>query len=183
MPDARFDQIGNDPRAAVEFQKLRLEFAWRHFEFHARQRTIMFNFFILLLPLLLAGFFYFVKDGSIQTTNNPRFATLVAVIGAILSGIFGLLDVRNRQLYQVSQDNLRLLENDFLYAQEYSPLRYKTKLGDEVRFHGIITEEQARYGQGTYNSIVKHKFLMPALYMLAFLVFVFLGLCLHVKWL
>ena len=119
MPEARFDQIGSDPRAAVEFQKLRLELAWRHFEFHARQRTLMFNFFILLLPLLLAGFFYFLKNGSIQTANNPGFATLVALIGALLSGIFGLLDVRNRQLYQVSQGNLALIENNFLYPEGY----------------------------------------------------------------
>ena len=41
---ARVDQDG---RAIVEFEKLRLEFAWKHFEFHARQRTRKrFHFFV-----------------------------------------------------------------------------------------------------------------------------------------
>jgi hypothetical protein len=61
MPTDASMKIADDPRAVVEFEKMRFEFAWRHFEFHARQRTIMFHFFVLLVPFLFGGYFYFLK--------------------------------------------------------------------------------------------------------------------------
>jgi hypothetical protein len=131
---AQFNRIDADGRAFVEFQKLRLELAWRHFEFHARQRTTMFHFFVLLVPLLIGGFFYILRENvapgaSAATTsalaaNATTAATLVTAIGAVLSFVFLAFDMRNRQLYRMSQDNLRLLENDFLYAEAYTPLNY-----------------------------------------------------------
>ena len=48
----------------------------------------------------------------------------MTAIGAVLSFVFLAFDMRNRQLYRMSQDNLRLLENDFLYAEAYTPLNY-----------------------------------------------------------
>jgi hypothetical protein len=51
-------------REIIELQKMRFEFAWRYFDFHARQRTTMFNFFILLLPFLFGGIFLNLKGGQ-----------------------------------------------------------------------------------------------------------------------
>ena len=41
---AQFNRIDADGRAFVEFQKLRLELAWRHFEFHAVSALQCFTF-------------------------------------------------------------------------------------------------------------------------------------------
>jgi hypothetical protein len=183
MPDARFAKIDADGRAIVEFEKLRLELAWRHFEFHARQRTTMFHFYILLLPFLIGGFFYILKQASVPSANVTAAATLVAFIGAVLSLVFWAFDVRNRQLYRVSQENIKLLESNFLYTRDYVPLTYQTSLGDQLIFHGIINEEESRYRDGFWDAVIKHKLLMPALYILTFIIFIFLALCLHVKWL
>jgi hypothetical protein len=101
--------IEDDARALIEFEKVRFDFAWRHFEFHARQRTTMFHFFVLLVPFLFAGFYYLLKADAFKRAN-PAAALVVAAIGFILSVTFWLLDVRNRQLYRVSQENLRLIE-------------------------------------------------------------------------
>jgi hypothetical protein len=121
--ESSFEAIDKDARALVEFEKIRFDFAWRHFEFHARQRTTMFNFYILLLPFILAGFFYFLKEGNVPPTSMTAGATFVTAVGAVLTVVFGLLDVRNRQLYLISQKNLRLLESNFLYTTTYRAMR------------------------------------------------------------
>ena len=43
-----FEVGGEQSRAVAEFEKMRLELAWRHFDLHAKQRTQMFHFFIIL---------------------------------------------------------------------------------------------------------------------------------------
>jgi hypothetical protein len=43
---------------------LRFNFAWQQFDFHAKQRTTMFQFFVTLTPLIVAAYFYFLKDGQ-----------------------------------------------------------------------------------------------------------------------
>jgi hypothetical protein len=134
----------------------------------------MFHFFLLLLPFVLARWLLLFSQGGGGEAKVPTAApTLVSLIGAVLSLVFLFLDIRNRQLYRVSQDNLKFIEG-FLYRPDYAPLLYKTQLGDQLRFHGIITEEESRYSSG-WNNLVKHKVLMPLFYVLALLVY--LSLC------
>ncbi|MDF0497224.1 hypothetical protein [Bradyrhizobium yuanmingense] len=51
-----------DARATMEFEKMRFELSWRYFDFHARQRTQLFHFFIILAPFMLGGCFYLFKE-------------------------------------------------------------------------------------------------------------------------
>jgi hypothetical protein len=149
-------EIGDDPRAQIEFEKLRFEFAWRHFEFHARQRTTMFHFFILLVPFLFGGFFYVLKGVN---GPSPRAAILIAITGFVLSITFGLLDWRNRDLYRISQRNLRLIEKNFLYAPGCRDLIDEDD--KQPPFRGVITEEKAFSSNRTLkNMVVRHAFLM-----------------------
>jgi hypothetical protein len=103
--------LNNDARALVEFEKIRFELAWRHFDLHARQRTTMFHFFILLMPFLFGGCFILFKEREL-VGSFP--AIVAAVAGALLAVIFSLLDLRNKQLYRVSKDALALFEDQFL---------------------------------------------------------------------
>ncbi len=181
-----FEAINADTKALIEFEKIRFEFAWRHFEFHARQRTTMFHFFILLMPFLFGGFFYFLKSDQFQPAN-PAAAILVGVIGSVLSVTFLFLDIRNRQLYLVSQNNLKLIENSFLYFYGFRPLFFKDEASVEREFRGIITEEAILYGTPTIsNFVLKHKFLMWFIFVTAAILFLTAALyatCIHFKWL
>jgi hypothetical protein len=113
-----FQLLDADARALVEFEKLRFELAWRHFDLHARQRTTMFHFFVLLMSFLFGGCFYLFKE---RAGVGPFPAMGAAGAGALLGAIFSLLDLRNIQLYKVSKQALELLEQQFLFA-EYRPL-------------------------------------------------------------
>lgn len=125
-----FEGFDTDPRALVEFEKIRFELAWRHFDLHARQRTTMFHFFILLMPFLYGGCFILFKEREV-VGSFP--AILAASGGALLGAIFALLDLRNKRLYRVSQQALSLLEEQFLFVP-YRPLK-----ASGFDFPGIIT--------------------------------------------
>jgi hypothetical protein len=167
----------NDP-ATTELNKIRFDYAWRHFEFHAAQRTKMFHFFVLMAPFLLGGYFYLLRSDTHQQPQ-PLVAAFVALMGLFLSLVFLLLDFRNRQLYLVSYENLKLIEANFLYQPNVHPLNRS----NATSFGGIISEEIARYGSSSFWSrITKHRVLLATLYTVTAIVFAvmtFLAICLH----
>jgi hypothetical protein len=155
--------LDTDPRALVEFEKIRFELAWRHFDLHARQRTTMFHFFILLMPFLFGGCFILFKEREVV---GPFPAIVAAVAGALLAFIFSLLDLRNKQLYGVSKEALGLIEKEFLFAP-YRPLNVSGSA-----YPGVITTEARRYGD---NNLLKHGLLMGGVYWLTVVMFLALA--------
>jgi hypothetical protein len=73
------------------------EFAWKHFDFHAKQRIDMFKSYLTLLAILYAAF-----GLSIQT-KGYLLGIVFAVISILFSTIFYLLDIRNRQLIIIAE--------------------------------------------------------------------------------
>jgi hypothetical protein len=88
---------------------LRFEYAWRWFSFHAKQRISMFNFFLIGIGIL-ANAYVFLVMGDI----NEAAGTL-AIIGALASAVFVLLDRRNHQLVHIGERLLKELENNDLF--------------------------------------------------------------------
>jgi hypothetical protein len=109
-----FDTGGESGRAAAEFEKLRFELAWRHFDFHAKQRTQMFSFFIVLIPFAFGSCFFLFKEREILGSLP---AIIASMGGALIATLFFLLDQRNKQLYRVSQGALSLLETQLLFGE------------------------------------------------------------------
>lgn len=70
-----------DARATMEYEKMRFELSWRYFDFHARQRTQLFHFFVILTPALLGGCFYLFRD---HANFGLLPGTMASCIGAIL---------------------------------------------------------------------------------------------------
>jgi Na+-driven multidrug efflux pump len=159
-----YEKLDNDARGVVDFEKLRFELAWRHFEFHARQRTTMFHFFIILAPFLFGGCFILFKEREIVGAAP---AIVAAGAGALLAVIFYLLDQRNKQLYSVSKEALSLLEQHFLYTAD-RPLKVSG-----ADYQGVMSTEAQRYGQ---NNLLKHSLLMGVVFWLAFALFASLAL-------
>src|SRR5882757_7200539 len=96
-----------DARATMEYEKMRLELSWRYFDFHARQRTQLFHFFVILTPALLGGCVYLLRE---QSNVGLLPGTIASAIGALLTLIFLGLDRRNRQLIRVAEHVLILME-------------------------------------------------------------------------
>jgi len=95
-------------------QRLRFEYAWDWFEFHAEQRTKMFNFMMVGLGVLAAATITaFEKQLYLQ-------ATLISYAAAVGAIVFRLLDQRNRSLYVAALDVLYDFERKVLFGDGHN---------------------------------------------------------------
>lgn len=106
MAAAEPDPLTADPKWLAE---RRFEYAWRYFEFHAGQRMTVFNFFILFSGILANAY------GLLFRAGEHFAAGAVAFTAAVISLFFLFLEHRNEELVHLAEDNLRKLENDFLF--------------------------------------------------------------------
>jgi hypothetical protein len=163
MTEALWDSIKDDPRAVAEFDKMRFELAWRHFDLHARQRTLMFHFFIILTPFLFGGCFILFREREIV---GPWPGIVAALAGGAIGLVFFLLDRRNRQLYRVAKTALTIMEAQLLFAS-YRPLRHAG-----ADYCGVISKEEELYGK---KCVIKHGTLMGVVYWMAIILFLALA--------
>ena len=98
---------GSRPSGPLEIQ---FQYAWDWFEYHARQRVTMFNYFLLAMGILATAYVQSLRQG-------PRAVALaVALMGVVVSAIFWLLDWRNKQLVDMGEQLLRELEQKRIFA-------------------------------------------------------------------
>ena len=99
------------PDPKLELQKLRFDYAWKWFSFHAEQRVKMFNFMLLVFGVFAAGLL------NALDKNLPKaVAVVLSFFAAILAVLFSQLDRRNRDLVWLAEDVLKQLERDFIFA-------------------------------------------------------------------
>jgi len=87
----------------------RFEYAWRYFDFHAKQRTTMFNFFILFSGLLINACFLLIQQGHYFLLLSS------SILGIVVTLIFVFLERRNEELVHLAEDILRAVETDLLF--------------------------------------------------------------------
>lgn len=107
-------QAETSSSAAVEqkwrlFEK-RLTYAWNFFDFHAKQRMTMFNYFLILVGFVISAYATLLKDGYCLAS------TFLAGVGAALALMFQFLDRRNEELVHVAESVLVSLESDVLFS-------------------------------------------------------------------
>jgi len=85
---------------------IKMKYAWDWFQYHADQRLKSFNYFVVVLALLVAGYGAALKEG----VSNPdkvapysRFAVAIAVFGIMISLAFLVIEVRNYELVECSR--------------------------------------------------------------------------------
>lgn len=88
----------------------RLDYAWGWFQFHAKQRTDMFNYFLIVTGILATAFVDLGKEG------HPHLARTLAGLGVITASGFLLLDLRNKRLVDKSAHILDVLEKTEIFA-------------------------------------------------------------------
>ena len=91
------------------------QYVWNYFQFHASQRLITFNFYIVISTAIAAGYIVTVGMNSIR-----MLAILLGFIISLLSFLFWKLDVRNKQMIKNAEEALKYLE-----ALTYTPRNTK----------------------------------------------------------
>jgi len=95
-----------------ELLKMRLDYAWNWFEYHAGQRTRMVNYFLIFTGILGAAYGNIVtKEGN----DHQGLEIVLMIAGLVMSVGFVLLDFRNKQLVKLGEDVLRELERQSLF--------------------------------------------------------------------
>lgn len=155
------------PEEQLELEKLRFDYSWKWFAFHADQRTKFFNFMILVEGALATA------TATAYDTSHANTAVVLCVTGAIFALIFAQLDRRNRDLVWLGEDVLVELERRVIFG-EYEKIKDREKR--EIPF-GIL-RRQAReevYTGMMHDALAgKHRFWNQAIAYLFILLFVLL---------
>lgn len=95
------------------------DYAWKWFEYHAKQRVSMFNFFLIASGVLAHAYVNLICEKCFGLAMG------LAAIGTIISGSFLILDLRNAQLVYWGEDIMRRLERDSLFQDSFKGLNTK----------------------------------------------------------
>jgi hypothetical protein len=138
-----------------ELLKLRQAYAWEWFKYHATQRVMMFNYFLVVTGIMANAYVASLKEGLREVTVT------LAVLGTLASMAFLLLDVRNAQLVDRGRKVLGELEKDQIFGRQ--------SVGSEGALAGLVALDAAE----SRASIARHGTLLPfveVLVIVAFLV-------------
>lgn len=132
---------------------------WAYFEYHARQRTQMFNYFILSSGVFANAISMLIRDE--QFFIGCLFSTFAAATAII----FTLLDLRNKSLVRTAEAALYSIENELMSV---------------AAIPNLITpfiNEVARDEQRSWipRVVVKHGFLVEGFNLAAAIGFTFLA--------
>ncbi len=140
--------------------KAQLDYAWEWFSYHATQRTNMLNYFLVGIGILANAYVAAV------TAKYTLVALSIAILGAVVSFSFFMLELRNRSLVGYAQHVLRRLERDYLFASDDAH-----KAPDE----GILSADDARAGSlPALNAVLNghHKVYIPLIEIAATVAFI-----------
>jgi hypothetical protein len=154
----------------IEIEKMRLDYAWKWFAFHAEQRTKMFNFFILAIGILATAVFSWYHQREI--------AIVLCVVGVVVALIFSRLDRRNRDLVWLGEEMLIDMERRRLYGESKT---FKDR-NDFERPYGILWRQRREETQRNYLAglihdawIGKHRIWLRGIAYLTALIFAIAG--------
>lgn len=118
------------------------EFAWSWFQYHASQRLTSFNFFLIIVGLLLVGY-----AQAIDHSWNG-FGAALWLLGALVAACFLALDIRNDELVQYGLVALEDIKSSAkLIRENKDRARFKQACGEGrvgVRVHKGIEKRRAR---------------------------------------
>lgn len=115
----------------ADLARLQFEYGWRWFEFHAKQRVSMFNYFLIITGILANAFVVSYTDG------HSTIAVGIAALGILASIGFICFDIRNRSMASEGENVLEKLEADVIFGgrltdekgQSLGPLLVERRIG------------------------------------------------------
>ena len=142
--------VPDEPRVEIdrELLRLKLDYAWRWFALHAKQRVTMFNYFLVASGILANAY------GLLLREELWGAAIVAASIGCMVGLVSWGLDLRNRQLVKLGEEALTEIEEEYLF-----PAEPHSEPADSLS-PGILTRE----AKGREPSLLfKHRFLIGSL--------------------
>lgn len=116
------------------------DFAWNWFQYHASQRLTSFNFFLVIVGLLLVGYAQAVGH------SWDGFGVALGMLGALVAAGFLALDVRNDELVQCGLVALEELDGSTRLIRE-----------NKRRCQLPAAFGEGRLGSGLYGGIKRTK--------------------------
>jgi hypothetical protein len=144
-------------------ERLRLaqfDYAWKWFDYHADQRTKMFNYMLIAMSLFANAIVTSIDK------NLCLVATALCVVSSIVAIIFARLDFRNQTLVRFGEDVLRQIETRWLFSD---PMWRNPAAGIGNDYgYGILKQENPDHPKGVelavHNFIAgKHRFCFRAI--------------------
>lgn len=112
-----------------ELEKLRFDYAWKWFNFHADQRIKMFNYMLVTFGIFAAGIV-----NALDKQIPHKVIAILCFFASLLALIFVLLDKRNKYLVWLGEDVLVHLERQTIFGQE---LEIEGRYEQQIKF-GIL---------------------------------------------
>lgn len=133
---------GNNSEGNMQdpLDKIRFEYAWKYFEFHAKQRTTMFNFFIALSGVILGA------CAKLYIDNNYDILFLISLVGAGVTYCFMRIDWRNEELIHIAEDELETLEDKWIFKEEH--FVHKVRWPRRRNMLGLMKEQRQVVNRG-----------------------------------
>lgn len=111
MGDAKpCERCAPQPGSPGKLDEMRFDYAWKWFEFHAEQRTKMFNFMLIGMGIFATAFVTAVEK------KLELEAAVLSSAAVVIALVFCLIDHRNRQLYIVAMDVLIDMEKGVVFS-------------------------------------------------------------------
>src|SRR6516225_3596434 len=112
------------PVTPTGLELMRFDYAWKWFDFHAEQRTKMFNYMLIGMGIFAT---------ALVTAIDKRLLLEAAVLSsaaAVVALVFCLIDRRNRELYIAAMDVLIDAEKRVVFGET----TFKDRHGQEHTF-------------------------------------------------
>lgn len=145
-----------------ELLHLKLDYAWRWFALHTKQRVAMFNYFLVASGILANAY------GLLLREELWAAAIVAASIGCTASIVSWGLDARNRQLVKLGEYVLTDIEEEYLFPVDSrsDPADSPAPgiLGLEAKGREPILLFKHRFLIGSLEVVVAGGFLAAAVY-------------------
>ena len=122
------------------------EYGWNWFNYHAEQRTSMFNYSLAAASLLAAGF-------GAAIDKHPHLAAAIGFVGALVTWSFFLIDGRNDKLVRRGERVLKAFE-----ATDFPNVTHAPAKVPEYPMPGgiLIVDERGVRTRGKDNVLVQY---------------------------
>jgi hypothetical protein len=146
-----------------------LDYSWKWFSYHADQRLKAFNYYLVIVGVLVVGYLKCLELGL----RWP--AAVIAGFGAIVSLAFWILDIRNTELVNYGRAALEELEPKFNVAirtEDKNRTMLRASMGRVPRFFFCLLQKRDVREESLTDTLTKHQTWLRAILVIGLVAFV-----------